>query len=224
MPLTNRQYDAIMRGYDRRQYQNYRRQCARKDEIYEKLPRVREIEESISSVSLRQTERLLDAEPHALDELRRQLHALRQEKEFLLQQAGYPADYLEMHYTCPDCSDTGYIGRKKCHCFRREEIRLLYSSSRLESILQEENFSTLSFDVYDAEQKAAMPQIIKACRSFTASFDQEFQNLLLYGSVGTGKTFLSNCIAKELLDIQLHCQRAAGQRAFRHLFYSISAV
>lgn len=28
MALTNSQYDTIMRGYDRRQYENYRRQCA----------------------------------------------------------------------------------------------------------------------------------------------------------------------------------------------------
>lgn len=35
---------------------------------------------------------------------------------------------------------------------------------------------------------------------FIKSFDQEFQNLLLYGEAGTGKTFLCNCIAKQLLD------------------------
>ena len=46
MALTNSQYDTIMRGYDRRQYENYRRQCARTDEIYEKFPRIREIQEA----------------------------------------------------------------------------------------------------------------------------------------------------------------------------------
>lgn len=29
MPLTNKQYDTIMREYDRRQYQDYRLQCTR---------------------------------------------------------------------------------------------------------------------------------------------------------------------------------------------------
>lgn len=47
MALTNSQYDTIMRGYDRRQYENYRRQCARTDEIYEKFPRIREIQEAM---------------------------------------------------------------------------------------------------------------------------------------------------------------------------------
>ena len=206
MPLTNKQYDAIMREYDRRQYHNYRIQCARKDEIYQKIPRIREIEESISSFSMAQAEKLFlseersSADPNALEDLRRGLASLRQEKELLLKQNGYPADYLEMHYTCPACQDTGYVGSRKCDCFRREEIRLLYSSSRLEEALSRENFSTLSFDVYDEEQRAAMPAIIDACRLFVQTFDGKFQNLMLYGPVGTGKTFLTNCIAKELLD------------------------
>ena len=206
MPLTNKQYDAIMREYDRRQYHNYRIQCARKDEIYQKIPRIREIEESISSFSMTQAEKLFlseerdSADPNALEDLRRGLASLRQEKELLLKQNGYPADYLEMHYTCPVCRDTGYVGSRKCGCFHREEIRLLYSSSRLEEALAKENFAALSFDVYDEEQKAAMPAIIDACRLFISTFDDKFQNLMLYGPVGTGKTFLTNCIAKELLD------------------------
>ena len=56
MALTNSQYDTIMRGYDRRQYENYRRQCARTDEIYEKFPRIREIQEAMSACSIRQND------------------------------------------------------------------------------------------------------------------------------------------------------------------------
>lgn len=200
MSLTNRQYDAIMRGYDSRQYQNYRTQCARTDEIFQKIPRIQEIEEAVSSISVRQAEKLIDREPGALQALKAELDALCKEKELLLEEAGYPSDYLEMHYTCPDCQDTGYVGRQKCHCFRNEEIRLLYSSSRLDSILERENFSTLSYEVYDEEQQIIMPQIIRSCRDFIDHFKQNFGNLLFYGSVGTGKTFLSHCIAKELLD------------------------
>lgn len=200
MPLTNKQYDAIMREYDQQQYQNFRLMCRHQDEIYEKLPRIRQIDEEISSRSLAQAERLYDGERDALPALKEHLTLLRQEKELLLTQAGYPADYMDMHYQCADCEDTGYIGRKKCHCFRQKAIRFLYSSSRLETMLEQENFSTLSYKVYDDDQKNCMPEIIRSCRNFIDTFDSSFSNLLLYGSVGTGKTFLSNCIAKELLD------------------------
>ena len=208
MPLTNKQYDAIMRGYDRRQYRNYREQCARTDEVYQKIPRIREIDEMVSESSLQHAQQIFSLQETASDknhafvlkDLKGHLDALRREKESLLIQAGYPADYLDMHYTCPDCQDTGYIDRKKCRCFQREEIRLLYSSSRLEAVLAEENFSTLSFEVYDETQKAAMPAIIRLCRDFVDTFAESHKSLHFYGPVGTGKTFLSHCIAKELLD------------------------
>ncbi len=200
MALTNRQYDAIMNGYDRQQYRDYREQRARMDEVYEKIPRIRQIEESISSVSVAQAEKVYDAEPGALEALRQELTALCAERSLLLESAGYPSDYLEMHYACPECQDTGYVGRKKCRCFRQQEIRLLYSSSRLESALKAENFSTFSWDAYDDAQREAMYPVVESCRKFIETFGQEFQNLLFYGPVGTGKTFLSRCIAKELLD------------------------
>ncbi len=210
MPLTNKQYDAVMRLYDRRQYQDYRRQQARREEVYERFPKIRMLDESISEKSLRHAEQIYgllggqDSGPsdpvEVLKDLRLELLKLREEKETLLQKAGYPADFLDMHYACPDCQDTGYIGRKKCHCFRREEIRLLYSSSRLETVLSEENFSTLSFEVYDEEQKKIMPAIIHTCKEFVNTFSDAFRNLHFYGPVGTGKTFLSNCIARELLE------------------------
>ena len=149
MPLTNKQYDTIMREYDRRQYQDYRLQCTRIDQIYEQIPRIREIDSEISACSLRQAERMIDQEPGAMKSLKDELTLLKAEKEGLLLSAGYPADYLKMHYTCPECKDTGYIGRKKCHCLLQHDIRLLYSSSHLDQLLAEEKFSHLSYDVYD---------------------------------------------------------------------------
>ena len=208
MPLTNQQYDHIMRGYDRRQYQNYRTQCAHREEVYEKLPQIREIEEQISSCSLMHAEQLIalqETEPaqnhhYILEKLRTELDALCQTKELLLLQEGYPKDYLEMHYTCPDCRDTGYIGRKKCHCFQKEEVRLLYSTSRLEHVLSVENFFFFFYEVYDEEQKIRMPSVVRICHDFVDTFGDGSKNLHFYGPVGTGKTFLTNCIAKELLE------------------------
>lgn len=45
-----------------------------------------------------------------------------------------------------------------------------------------------------------MQNAVKECRKFINEFDSVFSNLFFYGDTGVGKTFLSNCIAKELLD------------------------
>ena len=45
-----------------------------------------------------------------------------------------------------------------------------------------------------------MHKVLDVCQSFVQTFDNSFSNLLLTGETGVGKTFLANCIAKELLD------------------------
>ena len=45
-----------------------------------------------------------------------------------------------------------------------------------------------------------MKNILNTAKDFVKNFDTQSDNLLLYGNTGVGKTFLANCIAKELLD------------------------
>ena len=105
-----------------------------------------------------------------------------------------------MQYHCPDCKDTGYIDSEKCHCLKQKIINQMYQQSNLREILDAENFSTLSYQYYDDENMEKMKIAIERCKKFTENFDKSFENILLCGTVGIGKTFLSNCIAKEILD------------------------
>ena len=209
MALTNSQYDQIMRVYEQRRLDNEHRRRRRYEEIYEEIPQIRELENEISSLSLREARRLLGGDPSAIGSLRGEIRALSEKKLALLAEHGYPADYLELHYTCPDCRDTGYIDGRKCHCFRRAVIDLLYTQSGLQEILERENFDTFSLDYYSPghidrltgrSSREAIEIALKSCREFTDTFGSEFRNLLLYGDTGVGKTFLSHCIARELLD------------------------
>ena len=45
-----------------------------------------------------------------------------------------------------------------------------------------------------------MQNAVKDSKKFIQEFDYKFSNLFFYGDTGVGKTFLSNCVAKELLD------------------------
>ena len=144
----------------------------------------------------------------SLEDLKAAISLLAQEREALLALNGYPSDYLEMHYTCSHCQDTGYIGSKKCSCFHRAEIQLLYTQSNLNEILKKENFDHFSFDYYSATIDAstglsaleAAQRAYQTARDFVSSFDQDPCSLLIYGNTGVGKTFLSHCIAHDLLE------------------------
>lgn len=209
MPLNNSQYDEIIREYDARQLKNQHVLEARTRNAYEKLPRLREIDEAIASCSVAQARRLLDGDADALSDLRAQIDAFRREKTALLTQHGFPAGYFDPVYTCPDCRDIGYIDGKRCHCFEQAAINLVYTQSNLKEILEKENFGTFSFDYYSDEDinpatglsslDTAKDAVLK-CRNFIDHFGDTFSNLYFYGDTGIGKTFLSNCVAKELMD------------------------
>lgn len=209
MPLSNSQYDEILRKYDARQLHNQHTLESRIQDAYEKLPELKEIDDAIASCSVAQARRLLDGDKAALSSLRKQLDTYRIKKADLLQKHGFPADYLQPIYSCPDCKDTGYIGFKPCHCFKQAAIDLVYTQSNLKEILQKENFDTFSFDYYSKEDinpttglsslDTARDAVLK-CHNFIEHFNNTFSNLYFYGDTGIGKTFLSNCVAKELMD------------------------
>ncbi len=138
MPLQNYQYDTIMREYNRRQARNRRIQEEHLAEAYEKIPRLREIDEEVATLSARKARALISRQEVGIEDLRNDIALLSQERTALLLSSGYPADYLEMSYTCPLCQDTGYIGSQKCSCFKKAEIELLYTQSNLKEILEKE--------------------------------------------------------------------------------------
>lgn len=200
MALNNPQYETIMREYEDRQTKNRHLLEKRTSEIYAKVEGYRELSESIAAISVSQGRKLLEGDAYALEDLRASIRDLSSMKEQLLVKAGYPKDYLEPVYDCPDCKDTGYIDGAKCHCFKQSVINLLYEQSGIRDMLEKENFSILTYDYYQGEDLTRFQNTVKECRNFIKTFDSDYHNLFFYGTVGTGKSFLSGCIAKELIE------------------------
>ncbi len=215
MSLTNAQYDTIMRSYNRQEFSAKRKQTEHIEEVYQKIPRIKEITDTISSLSLATSKSLILSGGDVQKEMARfkeQIHELRAEKAALLKQHGYPSDYLEIHYTCPDCKDTGFIENERCHCFKKAAIDLLYKQSHLEDILQKENFSTFKLDYYadnvtdsvtNQTPRQNMQKILSEIKKYIDTFGNhspKVTNLVLFGLTGVGKTFLTHCIAKELIE------------------------
>lgn len=200
MPLTNTQYDRIFRQYEEKQRQSRLEMQRRRDYVYEHLPKYRELEDETASLSVAQGKKLLFGDEAALEKLRKSLADLKKQKKQLLTEAGLSADYLEPIYSCPDCRDTGYIDREKCHCLRQAEISLLYEQSGLQEILANNNFSLLSYEYHSGEDLLHFEKAVENCKNFIKNFDSDYHNLFFYGTVGTGKSFLSGCVAKELMD------------------------
>lgn len=118
---------------------------------------------------------------------------------------GYPEDHLTLHYECPVCKDTGYIGFSvppvPCACFKKKLAALLNDSSAAgqsfadfdESIIPEEPIAD------GLTQRALTVRIKEACVDFAEDYPKTYlPNLILSGQAGLGKTFLMNCIKSRL--------------------------
>lgn len=215
MALTKTQYNEIQRIYDGRQASETRRMMERRAELRKKLPSLCVLQDKRGQLALHAAEKLLQGDRREKERLQEELSGIDREIRDLLQKNSYPADYLERHYVCRDCLDTGRIGERRCHCFLEEKRKILYRQSRVEEILRRENFLSFRPELFDNvhplpgvidENGRAMTQRaqILSFRAdllvYTRSFGEDSPSLIFMGKPGTGKTFMMNCVAKELLD------------------------
>ena len=200
MNLSAAHFDSIMREYDNQRLENMHGLNARTQAVYDKFPEIKQIDQQISELAEKFATSFTTEGIMSFAQYKEKLSDLRMEKEALLKCYRIEPKELQIQYRCPDCQDTGYIENEKCHCLKQRIIDEMYQQSNLREILNAENFSTLSYRYYDQENMEKMQVAIETCTKFAENFDKTFENILLCGTVGIGKTFLSNCIAKEVLD------------------------
>ena len=117
MKLNNSQYDTIMRMYDTRQSHARAVQNSRIEEINARIPEYDELRKETAAVSAEAARAAVMGDMSKRARLSEKLASINEEKSILLTAAGYPEDYLELHYECPLCKDTGFINGQKCRCF-----------------------------------------------------------------------------------------------------------
>ena len=207
MALPAYQYDKIKKVYDERRTRHLDEQQKRKEEILKRIPEFKQADGDAITLSMNYAKRLfsLDKEDSEYKAINNEYHEkmldIKLLKRKLLIDAGYPSDYLELRYDCPACRDTGYDeDNEKCSCFKQMEVEYLYDLSHIREFISENNFSTLSREYYTGDDLILFDKAVTTSKNFINNFNSDYLNLLFYGTVGTGKSFLSGCIAKELID------------------------
>ncbi len=207
MALSNPEYNSILQAYERLQDEQRDLLMARTREVYRLLPEYQALDEETVSLSASMARHALLDDAMAILMLREKLSSLNLRKNRLLASAGLPGDYLSPRYICAECQDSGFVRgddgtKRKCRCFREKELAIRYEQTRIREQLATETFENLTFSHVQGEALGQLQKAAASSREFVANFKKEkkdFQNLLFYGTVGTGKSFLSGCIANELL-------------------------
>lgn len=117
---------------------------------------------------------------------------------------GYPEDYTEVKYSCPACSDSGFLAEsgRMCACFREELLRENIKSSGIGRLIEKQSFDNFSLEYYKDNEDVLrrMERNLKIARDFAENFGEREENLLLIGKTGTGKTHLSTAIARKVIE------------------------
>ena len=201
----------LMDMYEKIRTDENRKLMKRREEIKNKYPEILELDTTIQKLCLNLSMAALRGitDQNELNNIKEEITDLRAKKYEMLVSHGYNPDYLNLHYNCPKCKDTGFIGIDKCSCFKSKLIKLYYKDSDLEEAVKTNNFKNFNINLYpnhklNDERYTPRKNIEDILEYITGEYLPNFKNsntnLLFYGNSGTGKTFLSWCIAKELLD------------------------
>lgn len=207
----------IQRKYELKRQKSIENLKERKAQVYKMIPDIERIDDLIASIGIEYNKAIILGEKStdSINDLTNTLERLKQEKIELLRKHNLEHNYLEQKYECQVCNDSGYVKvenrYEKCTCYTQQLINYIYSKSNLYNLdAQNFNFFDLNrfADVVDEKKygsnlspRKSMNSILKKAKDFIENIENyKFRGILFTGNTGTGKTFLSNCIAKELLD------------------------
>ena len=182
---------------------------ARREDIYEKIPRIREIDTELRLTPVQIVRAAFgnreDAAPK-LEEVKKKNLALQAERAEVLAANGYSRDFLDVHYTCPICEDKGYISPgEPCECLLEEYKKAQTGKLRETFGFDVKPFDSFKLGYYSDERKGNpvsprenMTLNLNICKKFAEKFGVITENLFINGDTGLGKTHLASCVALEV--------------------------
>ena len=136
----------LMDIYEKIRTDENRKLMKRREEIKNKYPEILELDTTIQKLCLNLSMAALRGitDQNELNNIKEEITDLRAKKYEMLVSHGYNPDYLNLHYNCPKCKDTGFIGIDKCSCFKSKLIKLYYKDSDLEEAVKTNNFKNFN--------------------------------------------------------------------------------
>ena len=212
--MSNPNLKILLNEYDKKRLQAELDLENKLNNFYIKNPDVLNINDKINRLSIELSKTiLLNKNSDKIEELNLELDNLKKQKQELLNKLNIKEDFFIPNYSCKLCNDTGYLiddNRVMCTCLKQKLLNVQYNKSNISS-LEHENFDNFNIDLFSDEKdekkynssispKENLEKIKEIAQNFIENFDDpQEKNLLFTGNTGLGKTYLTNCIANELL-------------------------
>lgn len=189
----------------------------KKSSLYRDYPKLDEINSKINNYAITLSKLILENNIEEYEKAKEEFEKLKEDKELIIKNLNLPDDFFTPNYECKLCNDTGYVIDENnktvlCSCIKQKLFNIKYNSSNIGD-LNKENFATFDVSLYSTDinpdkfkanisPRTNIENIKRIAENFISNFDDpEEKNLLFIGNTGLGKTFLSNCIANELLKV-----------------------
>lgn len=186
-----------------------------KQQLYEDFPKLAEIDKQINTLAISTMKDVIqNGNLDLIANLTSKINVLKTEKDAIFQSIGPRVNSIFPNYECSKCGDTGYIKvnnkSQMCSCLTQRIYNMEYNKSNIYS-LEKQNFKSFNINLFsdnvneqkynsDISPRENIKLILNICRNFIDNFDNiDEKNLLFTGKTGLGKTFLSSCIANELI-------------------------
>lgn len=211
--MANKVLNSLLKEYEQKKLKAELAFDKRKEELYQKIPRLQQIENEINALAILATKNILLHNLSSLDDFNKKVKSLKEEKIFILQKTNLPSDYLTPNYECSICKDTGYISNNDyktdmCSCLKQKLLNVSFNKSNI-AALDKENFETFDENLFSDEIDLAkyhfnisprqnIKNIRQKCIEFVENFDNpNIKNLLFTGNVGL----------RQDLYVKLYCKR-----------------
>lgn len=214
--MSNEILDSLLQEYERKRMKSELDLDRRKNNLYKTIPELQKIDDELNKYSIQSAKDILLNSSNNLNNINIKIENLKKQKKQILLENHIPETYLKPLYDCNICKDTGYITienkrTEMCNCLKQKLLDISYNKSNMCN-LQKENFSTFNEAKFSNEVNLAkyklnisprknILNIKEKCIEFIDNFNNpNYKNLLFTGNTGSGKTFMTNCIAKEILN------------------------
>lgn len=214
--MNNSVLKDLLKDYDRKKIAAEKKADLNKKLILDKYSELAEIEQKLHIAGIECAKAILNSNnSNYITELNKKINELKEEKNNLFKKYNISENSFFPDYECKKCNDTGYITSESsttmCTCLKQKLTDSLYNKSNIYNI-DKENFNTFNLTLYsdkidkekyksDISPRENILKIKNIVDNFINNFDDiNEKNLLFTGNTGLGKTFLSNCIAKEIIN------------------------
>ena len=213
MHISRQDFNQIMLNYRDNILEKEAKHDLIKQKIYDENPNLNDMEFKLKKLRLKKVRLNIAGSDDTVYD--KEINLISNEIDKILSRYKISRKDFEEFHVCSKCNDTGYIGNEMCMCLKRFVIDYTYKNSNLMDKFKKENFDTFKLEYYPEEKLASLPisardnaKIILGaskdfCNNFDKMLDKDYNdkfNLLFYGMPGLGKTFMCNCIAKDILD------------------------